>query len=199
MSAVKYSVISGRQKKETNKVSRIGKLPVQIPEKVTVDIQDNNTVTVKGPKGELTRQFAAQMKIIQEDNTVKIERPDELKANIALHGLTRALLANMVEGVSNGFNKKLEIVGVGFKAEMKGKKLVLNIGYSHPIIVGVPENISFNVPGPNEIEVSGLDKELVGLVAAKIRSFKKPEPYKGKGIRYAGEYIRRKAGKTAGA
>jgi len=180
-------------------VSRIGKLPIQIPEKVTVDIQDNNIVTVKGPKGELTRQFTAQMKISLDDNTVKIERPDDLKANLALHGLTRALLANMVEGVSTGFSKKLEIVGIGFKAEIKGRKLVLNLGYSHPIIVGVPDNIKFNVPGPNEIEISGIDKELVGLVAAKIRSFKKPEPYKGKGIRYAGEYVRRKAGKTAGA
>lgn len=180
-------------------MSRIGKLPIQIPEKVTVDIQDNNIVTVKGPKGELTRQFTAQMKISLDDNTVKIERPDDLKANLALHGLTRALLANMVEGVSTGFSKKLEIVGIGFKAEIKGRKLVLNLGYSHPIIVGVPDNIKFNVPGPNEIEISGIDKELVGLVAAKIRSFKKPEPYKGKGIRYAGEYVRRKAGKTAGA
>ena len=180
-------------------MSRIGKLPIQIPEKVTVDLQDNNTVTVKGPKGELTRQFTAQMKISLDDNTVKIERPDDLKANLALHGLTRALLANMVEGVSTGFSKKLEIVGIGFKAEIKGRKLVLNLGYSHPIIVGVPDNIKFNVPGPNEIEISGIDKELVGLVAAKIRSFKKPEPYKGKGIRYAGEYVRRKAGKTAGA
>ena len=180
-------------------MSRIGKLPIQIPEKVAVDLQDNNTVTVKGSKGELTRQFTAQMKISIDDNTVKIERPNDEKANLALHGLSRALLANMVEGVSAGFSKKLEIVGVGFKAELKGKKLVLNLGYSHPIIVGVPENIKFNVPGPNEIEISGIDKELVGLVAAKIRSFKKPEPYKGKGIRYAGEYVRRKAGKTAGA
>jgi large subunit ribosomal protein L6 len=198
MLAAKYSVTFGRQKKETIKVSRIGKLPIQIPEKVTVDIQNDNTVTVKGPKGELSRQFAAQMKISIEDNIVKIERPDEQKVNLALHGLTRALLANMVEGVSNGFSRKLGIVGVGFKAELKGRKLQLNLGFSHPIIVGVPENITFQVPSPNEIEISGIDKELVGLVAAKIRSFKKPEPYKGKGIRYAGEHVRRKAGKTAG-
>ena len=179
-------------------MSRIGKLPIQLPEKVTVDISEDNVVTVKGPKGELSKPFVRQMAISVKDNILTVERPDEQKTNRALHGLSRALLANMIEGVSNGFVKKLEIIGVGYKAELKGKKLLLNLGYSHPIVFSAPDNITMNVPGPNEIQVSGIDKELVGLVAAKIRSFRKPEPYKGKGIRYSGEYVRRKAGKAAG-
>lgn len=179
-------------------MSRIGKLPIQISDKVTVDVADDNTVTVKGPKGELNKQFAPQMKIEVKDGSIEVSRPDEQKSNRALHGLTRALLANMVTGVTEGFSRKLEIIGVGYKAEMKGKKLLLNLGFAHPIILAVPKSIAIQTPSPTEIIVSGTDKESVGLVAAKIRSFKKPEPYKGKGIRYAGEFVRRKAGKTVG-
>lgn len=179
-------------------MSRIGKLPITIPEKVTVEVAKDNTITVKGPKGELSKKLPEQINITVDNGQIIASRKNDEKVNRALHGLTRALIANMVEGVLNGYSKKLEIVGVGYKAEMKGKKLVLNLGYSHPIIVGVPANLSISTPIPNEIVVSGIDKELVGLVAAKIRSFRKPEPYKGKGIKYEGEHIRRKAGKTAG-
>ncbi|HHJ52967.1 MAG TPA: 50S ribosomal protein L6 [Caldithrix abyssi] len=179
-------------------MSRIGRLPVVIPDKVTVELAEDNTLTVKGPKGELSKTFAPQMEIKIEDNQIVVNRPDDSKANRALHGLTRALIANMVTGVSQGFTRKLEIIGIGYKAEMKGKKLVLSLGYSHPIVVSVPDQISIKTNSPTEIEVSGIDKELVGMVAAKIRSFRKPEPYKGKGVRYAGEYVRRKAGKAAG-
>lgn len=179
-------------------MSRIGKLPIVIPENVEIKIGDDHTVAVKGPKGELTRRISDRIKVRMEENQLILERQSELKADRALHGLTRALLANMVEGVTNGFSKKLQIIGIGFKAEMKGKKLTLNLGYSHPIVVSCPDNITLAAPTPNEVVVSGIDKELVGLVAAKIRSFRKPEPYKGKGVRYEGEYVRRKAGKTAG-
>jgi len=179
-------------------VSRIGKLPIVIPEKVEITIGENNTVVVKGPKGELTRRLSDRIKVRLEDNQLIVERQSDLKADRALHGLSRALLANMVEGVTNGFSKKLQIIGIGYKAEMKGKKLTLNLGYSHPIVVSCPDSISISTPTPNEVVVSGIDKELVGLLAAKIRSFRKPEPYKGKGIRYENEYVRRKAGKTAG-
>ena len=179
-------------------MSRIGKLPIQIPQNVTVELKENNSVAVKGPKGELSRQFSDKMELKIEDGQVIINRKDDSKSSRALHGLSRALMVNMVTGVSQGYTKKLEIVGVGYKAEMKGKKLLLTIGYSHPIIMSVPDSIQLSTPSPTEIFVSGYDKELVGMVAAKIRSFRKPEPYKGKGIKYAGEYIRRKAGKTAG-
>ena len=179
-------------------MSRIGKLPVNIPQNVTVELKENNAVTVKGSKGELYRQFPDKVEMKVEDGQVVINRKDDSKTSRALHGLSRALLANMVTGVSEGFTRKLEIVGVGYKAEMKGKKLLLTIGYSHPILMSVPDGIQLSTPSPTEILVSGIDKELVGMVAAKIRSFRKPEPYKGKGIKYAGEYIRRKAGKTAG-
>ena len=179
-------------------MSRIGKLPIKITDNVTVDIADDHTVTVKGPKGELVKKFAPQIDIKIEDGSIVVNRPDDQKSNRALHGLTRALLANMITGVVEGFSRKLEIIGVGYKAEMKGRKLVLNLGFAHPIILGVPQNITITTPAPTEIVVQGIDKELVGLVAAKIRSFRKPEPYKGKGIRYAGEYVRRKAGKTVG-
>ncbi len=179
-------------------MSRIGKLPVKIPQNVTVELKENNSVTVKGPKGELSRQFTDKVELKIEDGQVVIGRKDDSKPSRSLHGLSRALMANMVTGVSEGYTKKLEIVGVGYKAEMKGKKLLLTIGYSHPIIMSVPDSIQLSTPSPTEILVSGYDKELVGMVAAKIRSFRKPEPYKGKGIKYAGEYIRRKAGKTAG-
>ncbi len=179
-------------------MSRIGKLPVPIPANVTVDLQENNFMVVKGPKGQLQRQLHPKMHIEIKDNQVVVNRPDDSKFSRSLHGLTRQLVANMIEGVSNGFSKKLQIIGVGYRAEMKGKKLVLSLGYSHPIIFGAPDSIKITTPSPTEIVVSGIDKELVGLVAAKIRSFRKPEPYKGKGIRYENEYVRRKAGKAAG-
>lgn len=179
-------------------MSRIGKLPVEIPENVTIDLAAGNEVTVKGPKGELKKTFSPDMKLSIDNGKLVVERPNETKFNRALHGLTRSLINNMVEGVSKGFSKKLEIVGVGYKAEMKGKNLLLTIGYSHPIILQPSDDIKIEVPSPTEVIVSGIDKELVGLVAAKIRSFRKPEPYKGKGIKYSGEYIRRKAGKAAG-
>jgi len=170
---------------------------VSIAAGVNVDYKDD-TIAVKGPKGELKRVISDKVKITVEDNQLQVERLNDDKAGRSLHGLTRALVANMVQGVSEGFTKKLEIVGVGYKAEMRGKRLLLNLGYSHQIIVMVPEQIKLEVPTPNEINVSGIDKELVGAVAAKIRSFRKPEPYKGKGVKYAGEHIRRKAGKAAG-
>ncbi len=179
-------------------MSRIGKLPINLPENVTIDVAEGNVMTVKGPKGELTQAFSDKVTIKVDGNIIQVERHDEQKSSRSIHGLTRALIANMVEGVTNGYTKKLEIVGVGFKAEMKGKKLLLTLGYSHPIILSVPDSITIATPSPTEITVSGIDKALVGLVAAKIRSFRKPEPYKGKGIKYAGEQIRRKAGKAAG-
>jgi len=179
-------------------VSRIGKLPVPIGANVTVDLKEDNVLFVKGPKGELQQKFSDRMELSIEDSQVVINRKGDDKFSRSLHGLTRALIANMVNGVNEGFTKKLEIVGVGYKAEMKGKKILLNLGYSHPIIFGVPDSIKLETPTPNEIIISGIDKEIVGAVAAKIRSFRKPEPYKGKGIKYAGEYIRRKAGKAAG-
>ncbi len=179
-------------------MSRIGKLPVPIPEKVTVELKEDNLMIVKGPKGELKRQLHPAMNIEVKENEIVVTRPDDSKFNRSLHGLTRQLIANMVDGVSKGFSKKLQIIGVGYRAEMKGKKLVLTIGYSHPIVFSVPDIIKLETPSPTEIVVSGIDKELVGLVAAKIRSFRKPEPYKGKGIRYEGEYVRHKAGKAAG-
>lgn len=180
-------------------MSRIGKLPIPIANNVNVQISDDNHITVRGPKGELTQQFSNRIKIKVNDNEIMITRQSEDKVDRSLHGLSRALLANMVTGVTEGFTKKLEIVGVGYKAEMRGKKLVLNVGYSHPIVFGVQDEIKLETPSPTEIIVSGINKEMVGAVSAKIRSFRKPEPYKGKGIKYAGEYIRRKAGKTAGA
>jgi large subunit ribosomal protein L6 len=178
-------------------VSRIGKLPVDIPANTNINLA-NNLLQVKGPKGELKRQLHPKMKIEHKDGQIVVTRHNDSKENRSLHGLTRALIANMVEGVNNGFIKKLEIVGVGYKAEMKGKYLILTIGYSHQIVVAVPDSITIKTPTPTEIEIEGIDKELVGKIAAKIRSFRKPEPYKGKGIKYAGEHIRRKAGKTAG-
>ncbi|MHB2151015.1 50S ribosomal protein L6 [Calditrichota bacterium LG25] len=179
-------------------MSRIGKLPVPIPEKVTVDLQENNFIVVKGPKGQLQRQLHPKINVEIKDNQVVVTRNDDSKFSRSLHGLTRQLVANMVEGVAKGFTKKLQIIGVGYRAELKGKKLVLTLGYSHPIIFSAPDSITISTPSQTEILVSGIDKELVGLVAAKIRSFRKPEPYKGKGIRYENEYVRRKAGKAAG-
>lgn len=178
-------------------MSRIGKMPVEIPANISVNIADNQLV-VKGPKGELSKTFHPRVQIAQEEGSVVVKRQSDNKEDRSLHGLTRALVANMVEGVLNGFSKKLEIVGVGYKAEMKAKNLILTIGYSHQIVVAVPNDITITTPSPTEVVISGIDKEIVGKIAAKIRSFRKPEPYKGKGIKYENEYVRRKAGKTAG-
>lgn len=178
-------------------MSRIGKKPVPIPKNVEVSV-DGTTVKVKGPKGELTRTFVPTMKIRVEDGSVLIERPSDEKSDRALHGLTRALIANMVLGVTEGFRKTLEIVGVGYRAEKKGKNLVVNVGYSHPVEYPEPAGITFSTPQPTVIVIEGIDKQKVGQVAAELREFRPPEPYKGKGIRYQGEQVRRKAGKTAG-
>lgn len=177
-------------------MSRIGKSPVQIPNKVKVDVTDCKVV-VNGPKGTLELNHHPNMKVVVDESEVRVERPSDSKTNRALHGLTRALISNMVVGVSEGFKKTLEIIGVGYRAEMKGKNLQLALGYSHPIILIPPPGITVEVEGTNKLYVSGIDKQLVGEVAAKIRSFRPPEPYKGKGIRYEGEIVRRKAGKTA--
>lgn len=177
-------------------MSRIGKLPVQIPEKVKVDLKGHD-ITVTGPKGTLSRELHHQMIIEVKEKEVVVTRPSDAKTHRALHGLTRQLIFNMVEGVSKGFDKTLEIVGVGYRAEVIGKNLKLLLGFSHPIMVKPPEGIAIELPEAGKIKVSGINKELVGQVAAKIRSFRPPEPYKGKGVRYQGEYVRRKAGKTA--
>lgn len=177
-------------------MSRIGKLPVAIPSGVDVQI-DGQTVTVKGSKGELTRTFNELMTIKVEDNQVIVERPDDSREAKSFHGLTRALIANMIEGVNNGYAKKLELVGVGYRAALKGTDLEIQLGFSHPVVVKAPENITFEVPSQTEIIVKGISKEQVGQVAANIRAWRKPEPYKGKGIRYEGEYVRRKLGKAA--
>lgn len=176
-------------------MSRIGKMPIAVPAGVEVAI-DGNTVTVKGPKGELTRTFQPSMTIAQEGDEILVTRPDDTRESKSFHGLTRTLVANMVEGVSKGYSKKLQMVGVGYRATLKGKDLELSLGYSHPVIVEAPENITFEVPSQTEIVVSGPNKEQVGQVAANIRKWRKPEPYKGKGIRYEGEYVRRKVGKA---
>jgi large subunit ribosomal protein L6 len=178
-------------------MSRIGKKPVPLPKGVDVTVE-GTTVKVKGGKGELTHTFPAGMKIRVENGEVLVERPTEEKKDRALHGLTRALIANMVTGVSEGFKKTLEIVGVGYKAEKKGKNLVVSVGYSHPVEYPEPAGITLTAPAPTTIVVEGIDKQKVGQVAAELRQFRKPEPYKGKGIRYQGEQVRRKAGKTAG-
>jgi large subunit ribosomal protein L6 len=177
-------------------VSRIGKKPIPIPAGVQVSVKDAS-VSVKGPKGELSRNVNPLIGVAVQDGIVSVSRPNDSKFNKALHGLYRSLINNMILGVTKGYEKKLEIVGVGFKGEMKGKRLVLNIGQSHPIVFVPPESVAIACESPTLIKISGTDKELVGQVAAKIRSFKEPEPYKGKGIKYVDEVIRRKAGKTA--
>lgn len=179
-------------------MSRIGNKAITIPAGVEVTIASGNEVTVKGPKGTLTRQFNSDLGIKIEENILTVTRPNEEKHTKQLHGTTRALLANMVEGVSEGFTKELELVGIGFRAAVSGKKLTLNVGYSHPVEFAVEEGISVECPSATEIKVSGIDKQRVGEFAANIRAVRKPEPYKGKGIRYKGEYVRRKEGKTAG-
>lgn len=177
-------------------MSRIGKQPIPVPSGVDVKIE-GSTVTVKGPKGELSRTFSDIMTIRLEDGVLYVERPDDSREARSLHGLTRTLLANMVTGVSEGYVKNLEIVGVGYRATLKGKDLELALGFSHPVVVVPEPGITFDVPAPNKITVSGIDKQRVGQVAADIRKWRKPEPYKGKGIRYEGEYVRRKLGKAA--
>lgn len=177
-------------------MSRIGLKPIEIPSGVEVKVNDNNLVEVKGPKGSLSEQFDPKMDIKIEGNVITVNRPNELKKYRSLHGLTRTLIANMIEGVTNGYSKKLEIVGTGYRAQKQGKKLVLNLGYSHPVEMEDPEGIEVEVPAQTQIIVKGIDKQLVGNYAAKIRDLRKPEPYKGKGIKYADEVVRRKVGKT---
>jgi large subunit ribosomal protein L6 len=177
-------------------MSRIGRKPIAVPESVTVEVAPGH-VSVKGPKGELDQTLSADMKVAQSDGVVTVERPTNRGDHRALHGLTRSLIANMVEGVTDGFEKRLEIQGVGYRAQLKGKNLELALGYSHPVVVEAPEGIDFEVPQQTEIIVRGIDKQLVGQVAADIRKRRPPEPYKGKGIRYRGEYVARKVGKRA--
>ena len=177
-------------------MSRIGRMPIAIPAGVTVDIAENNTVTVKGPKGELKRVLPAEMQMVQEGDEIKVSRPNDLKKMKSLHGLTRSLINNMVVGVSEGYQKILEVNGVGYRAQKQGKKLTLSLGYSHPVEMEDPEGIEVEVPDQNKIIVKGIDKEKVGQYAAEIREKRAPEPYKGKGIKYADEVIRRKVGKT---
>ena len=177
-------------------MSRIGRMPIAVPAGVTVDIAENNKVTVKGPKGALERVLPAEMEIKLEGSEVVVSRPNDLKKMKSLHGLTRTLINNMVIGVSEGYEKKLEINGVGYRAQKQGKKLVLSLGYSHPVEMEDPEGLETVVDGTNIIVVKGIDKEKVGQYAAEIRAKRSPEPYKGKGIKYADEVIRRKVGKT---
>ncbi|MEJ7799325.1 MAG: 50S ribosomal protein L6 [Ilumatobacter sp.] len=177
-------------------MSRIGNAPVAVPSGVDVTVADG-TVTVKGPKGSLSRVIPGDITITQEDGELSFARPNDERRNKALHGLARSLVNNMVVGVTDGYSKQLEIVGVGYRAEAQGANaLRLNLGFSHPVTVQAPEGISFQVPVPTQVVVSGIDKEVVGQVAANIRSIRKPEPYKGKGVRYAGERVLRKAGKA---
>lgn len=177
-------------------MSRVGKKPIEVPADVTVTIGKNNDVTVKGPKGELTRTFNADIKIEKEENVVTLTRPSESKDHRTIHGTTRALLANMVEGVSKGFERSLELVGVGYRASLQGEKLVLNVGFSHPVEFTPEDGLNVEVPTNTKIIIRGINKERVGALASNIRQVRPPEPYKGKGIRYEGEVVRRKEGKT---
>lgn len=178
-------------------MSRIGKKHIEIPKGVTI-IKSGNAIKVKGPKGELEMQVHPNITVDIEGNTLQVKRTDDQKENRSLHGLTRALIQNMITGVTDTYTKTLNIVGVGYKAELKGTNLLLNIGYSHPIYFLPPKDVTLQVPAPTQIIINGIDKQLVGQVAAKIRSIRQPEPYKGKGIKYSDEVIVRKAGKTAG-
>ncbi len=178
-------------------MSRVGKSPIAVPSGVEIRVAAGH-VTVKGPQGVLERDLPGEITVRQEDSTLLVERPNDDRHNRALHGLTRSLVANMVTGVTNGFTKDLEIVGVGYRATARGpNQIELALGFSHPVVVDAPEGISFDVPAPTRITVKGIDKERVGQVAADIRKIRKPEPYKGKGVRYAGEVVQRKAGKAA--
>ncbi len=177
-------------------MSRVGKKLIEVPASVTVTVAEDNTVTVKGPKGELTRQFNKDMKFEQEGNIITVVRPSDSKEHRTIHGTTRALLANMVTGVSEGFTRSLELIGVGYRASMQGNKLVLNVGYSHPVEFTPEAGLEVEVPSNTKIIVKGISKERVGALASNIRDVRPPEPYKGKGIRYEGEFVRRKEGKT---
>ena len=177
-------------------MSRIGRKPISVPEGVTVSVGPGR-VTVNGPKGELATDVSTRMQVAESDGTMTVTRPTDRGPDRALHGLTRSLIANMVEGVTEGFEKRLEIQGVGYRAKLSGKALELSVGYSHPVTISAPDGIEFEVPQPTQVIVRGIDKQLVGETAARIRRTRPPEPYKGKGIRYAGEQIRRKVGKRA--
>jgi large subunit ribosomal protein L6 len=177
-------------------MSRIGKQPIEIPAGVSIALSPGR-VMVNGPLGELTPQVPARMQVVQDDGTIVVKRPTERGDDRALHGLTRSLIANMVEGVTSGFQKRLEIQGVGYRAALRGTDLELNVGYSHSVVLKAPQGITFEVPTPTEVIVKGIDKQQVGQTAAEVRKVRPPEPYKGKGIRYEGEYVRRKVGKRA--
>ncbi len=178
-------------------MSRIGRQPIEIPSGVDVQIGEDAVVTVKGPRGSLSQRLHPEMRIVSEGGVVRVERPSDEGVHRSLHGLTRTLIANMVEGVTKGYEKRLQIVGVGYRAQLKGQALELAVGYSHPVTVDAIDGIEFEVPSPTSIVVRGNDKQQVGEVAANIRKIRKPEPYKGKGIRYENEYVRKKAGKAA--
>ena len=177
-------------------MSRIGKLPITVPGGVTITVGDGNTVTVKGPKGTLTENLSPAMELVQENGVLTVKRPSDSKEHRALHGLTRSLMHNMVVGVTDGFEKKLEVNGVGYRAQLQGKKLVMNLGYSHLVEMEPVDGVTIEVPSANEIVIKGIDNQVVGEFAAKVREKRPPEPYKGKGIKYATEHIRRKEGKT---
>ena len=177
-------------------MSRIGRAPIAVPPGVSIKLEEGNRVTVKGPKGELSRALPAGIEVSVEANTVHVKRPNDEKSFKSLHGLCRTLVNNMVEGVTHGFSKTLEVNGVGYRAVKEGKKLQLNVGYSHQVTVEETDDISIDVPAPNQIVIKGIDKQKVGQFAADVRKLRPPEPYKGKGIRYAGEHVRRKEGKT---
>jgi large subunit ribosomal protein L6 len=177
-------------------VSRIGKQPIPVPSGVEVTV-DGESVTVNGPKGTLSQTFSPEMMIQLEDGVITVSRPTDGRIHRSLHGLTRTLIANMVKGVSEGYAKNLEIVGVGYRAEMVGSDLKLALGFSHPVLIKAEDGITFTVPAPTKVTVSGIDKQRVGQVASEVRGWRPPEPYKGKGVRYEGEYVRRKLGKTA--
>ena len=177
-------------------MSRIGKLPIAVPAGVTVTIAEDNTVTVKGPKGELSQKVNKDMTVRMEDGHILVERPSDAKQHRAMHGLYRSLIHNMVEGVTNGFSKTLELVGVGYRASAENNTLTINIGYSHPVIMKAPDHVTYETPNANTIVVKGIDKQQVGALAADIREVRKPEPYHGKGIRYHGEYVPHKEGKA---
>jgi large subunit ribosomal protein L6 len=177
-------------------MSRIGRKPIAVPDGVAIDVKPG-MVSVKGPKGELSQAVNPDMKVNQENGTLTVERPTDRGEHRALHGLTRSLIANMVVGVTDGYEKRLEIQGVGYRARLQGKSLELSVGYSHPVSITAPDGIEFEVPAPTQVIVRGIDKQLVGEIAARIRRTRPPEPYKGKGVRYAGEHVRRKVGKRA--